>query len=322
MNDGTSDRTFPNRMAITQLHSQLRNAYTQRNLHVITAKIIALYRGKQTAAIQRIMTIVADHTKENTEAQSRSFSRLMMLYHPDRLTLVHAELDRLLAANDLEQLRRFAHILPVLELERTLKAAPPAPPSAHDDEGERWAYGPEMYQDDEQVEEEWDDAGEDEGLYGDDNGGSMDAEERSGRTFFAAFKYAVYGSRAVELPARHLEELEALDLSGFDVDDLDGIAHCVSMEVLDLSENRLENVAELAGLPRLREVYLSNNRIGYVDGLEFCTHLRILDISYNRIDDLTPLLSLEELEFLNAVGNDIPAAQLDHFRRRNIMVIV
>jgi Leucine-rich repeat (LRR) protein len=46
-----------------------------------------------------------------------------------------------------------------------------------------------------------------------------------------------------------------------------------------------------------------------------------LDISYNQIDDLTPIIELNKLEFVNAIGNNIPKEQITALKNNNIIVI-
>ena len=299
-------------MTLTELHSKLKSSYTQNNLHIITTKIIDLYKSRQYSSIEEIMNVVSEHTKEAKEQQNKAFYRLMMIYHPDRITHYQSQIEKHFRAGDLEQLLRYAHIFPVLELERTLKVEPQPLQEYREPEEHIWDEESEEFNETEIDSED----GTDQESFDD-----LDEPIRK-RSFFSAFKQSVYGSRNIELPYYYLEELEILDMSGYEINDLDGVGHCTNMINLDLSNNRIDDVADLSTLSHLREIYLAGNHIGYIDALSYCSQLRIVDISYNDIDDISPLLELKELEYVNIIGNAIPSQQVALLKKRNVMVIV
>lgn len=298
-------------MKLSDLYTKLTSSYTHDNLHAITTKIIDLYKNKQYESIDEILRVVTEHTKETKEQQSKAFTRLMMIYHPDRIKHYLAEMEKHFAGNDKEQLQRYAHIFPVIELVRKLKVE--QSPSLEYREPEEYGW-------DESADEFYD-----EEIDGDDDGESETFDELDepsiGRSFFTAFKQSVYGTRKIDLPFYYLEEIEVLDMSGYEINDLDGVGHCRLMISLDLSNNGIDDIADLASLSHLREIYLAGNNIGYIDALSYCTQLRIIDISYNDIDDISPLLVLEELEFVNLVGNPIPPKQVALLKKKNVTVI-
>ena len=110
-------------------------------------------------------------------------------------------------------------------------------------------------------------------------------------------------------------------MSGYEINDLDGVGHCLLMISLDMSNNAIDDIADLSSLSHLREIYLSGNQIGYIDSLGYCAELRIVDISNNTIDDISPLFDLEHLEYVNLIGNPVPVQQIDQLRSMNVMVI-
>jgi len=298
-------------MKLPELYAKLKASYTHDNLHSITTKIINLYKNKQNDSIDEILRVVLQHTKETKEQQSKAFTKLMMIYHPDRIKHYLAEIEKHFHANNQEQLLRYAHIFPILELERTLKVEKQSSFEYREPEEYGWDdSSDEMYE----AEMDGDDEMETETVDGFD-------EPVNGRSFFTAFKQTVYGSRKIDLPFYYLEEIEILDMSGYEINDLDGVGHCKVMVSLDLSNNSIDDIGDLSTLSHLHEIYLANNHIGYIDALSYCTQLRIVDISYNDIDDISPLLTLENLEFVNIVGNPIPAKQVALLRKKNVMVI-
>ena len=298
-------------MTLTELHSKLKSSYTQKNLHIITTKIIDLYKNKQYDSIEEIMNVVSEHIKEAKEQQNKAFYRLMMIYHPDRISHYQSEIEKHFRTGNREQLLRYAHIFPVLELERKLKVEQPLSQGYREPEEYVWDEGSEEFSEAEIDGED----GTDQELFDDFD------EPGKRRSFFSAFKQSVYGSRNIELPYYYLEELELLDMSGYEINDLDGVGHCIHMINLDLSNNNIDDITDLSSLLHLREIYLAGNNIGYIDALSYCTQLRIVDLSYNEITDISPLFELKELEYVNIIGNTIPSKQETLLKKKNVMVI-
>lgn len=304
-------------MTIKQLHHKLQTSYTAENLHRITTKIINLYKNQQYGSIIRIMRVVAEFTHENEEQYTRAFYKLMMLYHPDRITHYHGEIDRHLAANNTEQLQRYSHIFAVMELEQTLTLHEPPPrvsPSSDEEEPEQWEYQSTGYRystidDEENAEAE-------EELLDDDFEPALQET-----TFYAVFKRIIYGNEAVNIPPHYFQDIDTLELSGYEITDLDGIQYCEQLLRLDISNNKIIDISELSHLTLLNELYLADNQVSFIDALGYMTHLRIVDLSKNDIDDISPLFGLEQLEFLNVVGNAIPDEQIGILEKKGIMII-
>ncbi len=298
-------------MTITQLHKKLRSCYTLDHLHTITAKIIHLHQNKQYAAIHEIMNIVAGYTHEKEETSTKAFYTLMMIYHPDRINHHLAEIEKLYAAHDANRLNRYMHIVPVLEFVPTLVVRPTADTAsteqyAWDSTADGFTY---------RNEDGESDIGADETEPDEFGNAAADTD------FFSVFKRIIYGPEIIELPVHYLEDIDTLELSGYEITDLDGIRYCKDLLTLDLSNNAIIDISELAHLDRLTELYCSDNHIGYIDALSYLKHLRIVDLSNNTISDLSPLFELERLEYVNIVGNTIPEAHIAVLVRNGVMVI-
>ena len=297
-------------MDITALYKKLVHGYTPDNLQKITRKIIDLHRNNQAKAMTMLLHAVGDEIAEKNAQTNKSFYRLMMIYHPDRIGFYRSEIDRLFAAKDLDHLKQFSHIFTALDLEKTLvvlkKPANDAP--AYSDLWEAVSEETGDY-DEESPEEE-----QDESL--DEFDGFV-----SRNNFFSVFKKQAYGNSKVELPFYYLEDIDVLDLAGAEIDDLDGIRYCKHLVTVELSGNRITDISELASLTMLQEVYLAGNRIGYIDALQFLPDLHAVDISFNAIDDLSPLFELEQLEYLNVTGNKIPRQQIDRLQHKGVIII-
>lgn len=298
-------------MTIAGLYETLQASYTHDNLQKITRKIIDLHKNKQTNALMILLKAVGEHRQQKEERGSKAFYKLMMTYHPDRLHFYRSEIDKLYAARDLEELKRYAHILTALELESTLVVLkkPQANASAYSDLWESLREESERVDDEDVVEAIDEDPGDE----------FDDLAPRN--NFFTVFKRIVYGNTKIELPYYYLEDLDSLDLAGSEIDDLDGIKYCKHLITLELSSNRITDISELASLTMLQEVYLTGNSIGYIDGLGFLKNLRAADLSYNDIDDLTPLFGLEHLEYVNVTGNKIPSKQIDALQKKGVVTI-
>ena len=71
-------------MIITDLQQQLEEAYTVRNLNRISLTLINLYKNQQFSMLQKIGEIISDFVDIEISAEGKGFSKLIMLYHPDR----------------------------------------------------------------------------------------------------------------------------------------------------------------------------------------------------------------------------------------------
>jgi hypothetical protein len=301
-------------MTIKQLHLRLHSTYTSENLHRITTKIINLYKNEQYGAITQIMNVVSEYTHEKEEQYTKAFYKLMMLYHPDRINHYLGEIEKHFAAHDTEQLNRYSHIFPIIDLEQTLMLREPAQrrmPSSEEPEQEQWDVDATGFKygnvDEEEADEE---------LFSDDPG--ADLQET---TFYAVFKRIIYGDETINLPTHYLQDIDTLELSGYEITDLDGIRYCEQLVTLDISNNNIIDISELSYLVLLNELYLADNQVSFIDALGYMKYLRIVDLSKNDIDDISPLFDLEHLEFVNLVGNAIPEQQIAVLEKKGVMII-
>jgi len=117
-----------------------------------------------------------------------------------------------------------------------------------------------------------------------------------------------------------LEDLDEIELSESEIDDLDGVEYCIHMVSLDLSFNRIYDLLPLAGLSCLQELNLSNNQIEYIDDISNLQQLKSIDLSYNSISDILPLLEIETLEYADLTGNNVSSLQIDELREMGVTV--
>ena len=79
------------------------------------------------------------------------------------------------------------------------------------------------------------------------------------------------------------------------------------VELLDLSHNDLQTVADFPAMPKLRELRLVSNHLSSLAprNLPVFEELVTLDVSFNRIADFSGLAALHNLRHLNLAGNRI-----------------
>lgn len=297
-------------MEIKELHEELQEAYSNENLNRITAKLILLYKNRDFFAIRTLAKKVSGFVPMDGETDAKSFSRLMMLYHPDKGDRTRNEIKKLFEKDDFENLYKYSHILAIADLDRiTINSI-----------GEDIDYHPEYV---------WDEHVADGFTYSDSMGEfssrDMDEDEDSQHDFEKSFYNVVrireYGNLNVKIPPYYFEDLEDFELSYSELESLDGLEYCKHVKTLDISNNKLTDLSQLWVLKHLEELYLSNNQLAYIDALSNLSKLRILDLSGNQVEDISPLFKLEELRLLKLMDNPVPDDQIDFIRQKGVIVM-
>jgi hypothetical protein len=294
-------------MEIGELYGNLKNAYSADNLGLVSGRIIELFRDKKYDSLRAIQRVVNDYTPCNEEKINRVFSRLIMLYHPDRLNQNRELLDRAYLAGDFESLYSMSHILTVQNLEpghAVLSSVITEEDLAEEFGWDEGADGYSYFMAGEELEQEEDLA---------------PGMER--RSFLTVLKRRVYGNLNVDFPMYLLEDLEEIEMADYELEDLDGISACHYARAVDLSNNNLTDITELGELRQVERLYLSNNQIGLIDALYKLSVLQVLDISFNDVDDISPIFELNYLSYLNVMGNRIPAWQLEKLQLQGITIV-
>ncbi|MDQ3278662.1 MAG: protein phosphatase 1 regulatory subunit 42, partial [Bacteroidota bacterium] len=70
----------------------------------------------------------------------------------------------------------------------------------------------------------------------------------------------------------------------FPLTDLSGVKDLVNLEVLVAIHHQLERIEELQSLPKLKALFLHNNRIRNLSGIEGLSQLEQLYLQFNEID--------------------------------------
>jgi hypothetical protein len=283
-------------MTIKELNRKLIEAYTVDNLNNISLTLINLFRDGQFSTLQKIAEIISDFVNIPISDEGKGFSRLMMLYHPDRAGYHINEINRLTDEGNFDALLGYSHIL---KLERIEEIAA----SIHGYED--IDYAP-VY--------EWD--------LSSDGFSIVNESQQKGRfkrktntkligySFYDALKLREYGDKEIEIPLYYLEDIEDFELSSSDITDLDGLQYCINARTIDLSDNRITDLIMFIGLKNIEELILSDNRIEYIDVLGSLKNLRIISLANNLIEDVSSLFELEKLDYVDLSGNNVDEMQI------------
>ncbi|MDR2455165.1 MAG: leucine-rich repeat protein [Deltaproteobacteria bacterium] len=103
-----------------------------------------------------------------------------------------------------------------------------------------------------------------------------------------------------ELPV--IKHLRANHCGIIDVSNLEPL---VTLEILELNSNSIQNIEPLSELAMLRKLSISDNEIDYLGPLEDAIDLSFLDASINDVGDLSPLTGLTSLTRLDVSENPI-----------------
>ncbi len=294
-------------MKVQELYSKLTEAWSNQNLNKITVTLIHLYKNRQYGTLKQIATMISETMDFTIDPEARYFPRLMMLYHPDRGDYHRNEINRLAAANDYDGLLTYSHILllnRIEEISNTLTSF------------EDIDYSP-VY--------EWDIQSDGFTIVNEQSANAQEKttrrpRENSHMNFYDAVKIRMYGKTKTEFPTWYLENQEEFELSGSDINDLEGIQFCIHVKILDLSGNLIHDLAPLWPLTLLEEVNLADNRLEDIDTLSHLLNLRIVDLSNNAIKDVSPLMELGRLEYVDLSGTKVPAKQVAELEELGVTV--
>jgi Leucine-rich repeat (LRR) protein len=282
-------------------------AYSDKNLNRIAGQIIGAYKARDYDILRKIESIVSEFIEiEINPKINKCFSKLLKIYHPDKGNAYREHIQKLYQENKTDELNQFAHIFQVQNFESVAQEC-----LIDEDIG----YEPEYVWDyDQSGYGYYDDFGEE------TRQDNINPAEFWDNSFFGAVKRKIYGTSSVEMPAYYLEDLEEIDMADYEIDNLDGIEHCLHVKRLDLSGNQIVDLVSLARLNKIQELLLSDNQIFIIDELRFLKNLRILELSGNFVDDISPLFALENLEYVNLMGNPVPSFQIRQLESKGVSV--
>jgi Leucine-rich repeat (LRR) protein len=290
-------------VSLKDLYKRIKKDLTPDHLKRITVDIIESYKNRDFAHLKKYISVLG--LDAGTQS-AKLFSLLVMRFHPDRLTFIQKQADELFEKSDLDGLAGL-HDGYFFDI----ASARPVP-DLHVDVDEKYAFDEDDFAYHEEEVADNEEPAETDLDFGEEKHGFMEAVHR----LFA-------GGLEVIITAADLLNLEgALDLSDYDIEDLDGAEHCLYINELNLSNNRIEKIGHLAPLVDLFYLFLSNNLIESIAPLEELVHLKELDLSFNNISDISVLEKLGELEYVNLLGNPVrDYSVVERLMKKGIIVI-
>lgn len=283
-------------MQIKELQQMLIEAYTIKNLNNISLTLINLYKSDNYKTLQKISEMINEFVPVNVMNDGKGFSKLIMLYHPDRAGHHLNEINMLTEQNNFDGLLEYSHILRMGRIEEIAESM-----ISYEDID----YSPVS---------DWDTDTDGFSIITDNQPVEIirtrTNTELIGYTFYDAIKIREFGHTDIEYPSYYLEDIEEFELSSSDINDLDGVQFCANAKTIDLSNNRISDLTPLFGLINLEELNLSDNNIGYIDCLSNLLNLKSLILSNNNIGDISPLFELKMLEYTDLKENNIDLKQV------------
>ena len=295
-------------MTIEELNAKLLEAYSEQNLNKITLTLLNLYKEQQFATLNKISALIEDFVQIEIANDGKGFSKLIMLYHPDRGDLHRNSIAVLTSKGDFDGLLEFSHILKLMRIDEIADLL---------ESYEDIDYSP-VYAWDLNSQSGYNVVNEDPIT----EPQPKKPQPQKYYSFYEAFKIRIYGHTKKEIPYYYFEDLEEIELSESSIDNIDGIEFCKHVVVADLSGNRIADLTELWNLSEIEELNLSGNQIEIIDALSNLSMLRTLDLSYNLLTDVGPLFELPKLEQVILSGNRIQLNQAEELRSSGVEVIL
>ncbi len=279
-------------MTIEELQKKLQEAYILKNLNNISLTLINLYKNQQYSILQKIAAIINDFIDIEITADGKGFSKLIMLYHPDRANYYLNEIKKLTEQNNFDGLLEYSHILKLERIEEIANSL---------NSFEDIDYSP-VY--------DWDLNTDGYSIINDSETVKDIITQPKEYDFYDAIKIRQYGNTDIEFPSYYLENIDEFELSSSNIIDLDGVQFCIHAKTIDLSDNRIADLTLLIGLAHLEELNISDNQIGNIDALSNVRNLKRIFLSNNHIEDISPLFELEKLDYVDLSGNMISTDQI------------
>jgi hypothetical protein len=288
-----------------ELSMRLLEAWSEVNLNKIARNLIRLYKEQEYEKLNIISGMLSEWVEIVIEPDGKGFSKIISLYHPDRGDYYRGLISSAAKQGDMVTLARFEHIFVIENIEEI---------AANIESFEDIDYHPEY---------EWDVKDTGFSYFQDKKRKPRNGKRKArsdGYSFYEAMQIRQYGDTNTTFPTYYLEDMDEIELSESEIDDLDGVEYCIHTVSLDLSFNLIFDLSPLASLICLQELNLSNNRIEYIDDISNLQQLKTIDLSNNSIGDISPLFEIETLEFADLTGNKIYPDQIKVLRDIGVTV--
>ncbi|WP_181016305.1 leucine-rich repeat domain-containing protein [Pseudanabaena sp. BC1403] len=94
------------------------------------------------------------------------------------------------------------------------------------------------------------------------------------------------GTQDCKLADKNLNTLPTLDLSGYQISDVNPIAALTNLTKLAIALSAIRDIKPLGNLTKLTELYLGGNQISDIKALASLTNLTSLNLNGNQIRDI------------------------------------
>ncbi len=296
---------------LNKLYRELKDKITISRLKEISVVIINKFKSKDYRyLVQFAKTVGIESANLDT---NRVFAKIIQVYHPDKFTIIHKEIDSRFKDNNFEELLRLKNTYLV-----DLKTIRSAIDYTYEDQEEQY-YGEEDFGYDEFDLGKYAEMYE----YEEEEQIFEDAYAVYEHNFIQAVNEHFFGNLEHSVSMTDLRNLDGeLDLSDFDITDLDGLENCTNISVLNLAGNNIIKIHQLCVLSRLEALYLSENDIEDISCLDTLSKLVELDISFNHIDDISVLLELGNLKYVNILQNPVSdLSVIEKLKKKGVIVI-
>lgn len=293
-------------MDIQTLKKNLIEAYSSVNLNKIAVILLNLYKDRKFDSLHHIADLISESVPIEIDENGKGFSKLMLLYHPDRIEFHLNEIEKLAVSGDFDKLLGYSHILKLERLEEiasmleSMEDIDYSPVYAWDFDSEGFTINKVQY---EQQESD-----------------KLIKHKNIMVSFYDAIKIRQYGHTKISFPNYYLEDIDEFELSDSGINDLDGIQYCIHAVNIDLSDNRITDLRPLEILELVESLNLSDNLISDIESLEYLTNLRELHLANNRIREIESLFSLANLEFVDLTGNPVPPGIIQKLKQQVAVV--
>ncbi|MBN1406913.1 MAG: leucine-rich repeat domain-containing protein [Calditrichaceae bacterium] len=294
------------------LYNKLLEAYTVEKLNQVTAKIIESYRNKYYGRLEKLVKSISHICDFKDSKINKYFSRLVLMYHPDKINYYKNRLNDYQKTGDNSILTELSHILIILDL-IDIKPSDFKINDSNIMDGFEMEFG----FDDNDLEDihHW-------SVYDPEENMSFDKTNSFASDFINLLKIKEFGQTDRHIPEYELQNLTGpVDLSKMQMNDLNGIELCINLKSLDLSDNQIADITSLGYLSALKELDLSHNAIDDISALAGLYNLETLDLAFNNIDDISSLYDLAGLTYVNLVGNPVPTKQLLRIQSADRIVV-
>jgi Leucine-rich repeat (LRR) protein len=288
-----------------ELYNKLKESYTENNLHKISHNLIRLYREKQFDKLHVIAERVSEGKHLGSISDKQGFSRLISIFHPDRIQFYQNELEKYKNNKDQLILRQLEPILLILDIEEFVSDI---------ENYEDIDYAPEFMWDIDPEYFTYFDSGKKKGVK------RKSKKEKKGCSFYDAMKIRFNGDIDIDYPFYYLENMDEIEIAESNVNNLDGVEYCINTINMDLSGNSIFDLTPLFGLKHLSELNLSDNKIFDIDVLATLPKLKSLNLTNNPVQDLTPLLEIDSLEYLDITRTQASFQLLKQLEKKGVIV--